>query len=155
MWAATLIPAAAVAALPTVAASIRARFLFRFDATSGTLLEVASIAGANARVLGAVLVAAVAVRAGVARRLLDVVAAAVVLGNAAFVGMALGAYGDRALPWLVHLPLEWAALATALAVYLAARRRPIGLDPILLVGAGLAGLVVAAAFTESYLTPQR
>lgn len=87
--------------------------------------------------------------------LLDLLVAAVVLGNAALVGVAFGAYGARAVPWLVHLPVEWAALGTALALYLTARRRPVGRQIVVRSAVAIAVLVAAAAVTETYLTPQR
>ena len=48
--------------------------------------------------------------------------------NVALVGAALGAYGTRmALAMLPHGPLELAAFATALALYLDARRGPLAI----------------------------
>jgi len=143
---ATLVPATVVAATPGLAASARTALGFTLQPTPPSLNEAASIALANARVAGAILICAYAVaRCPPARRLLDPLVVLIVLSNAALVGVALGAYGTRALPWLVHLPLEWTAFGLALTRYLAPR--PKG-------RAAIAFLLVAAAAVEVRLTPQ-
>lgn len=70
----------------------------------------------------------------------------VLLVNAALPGVAVGGYGVRALSFLVHLPLEWLAIAQSVAVYLDDHRRP---RPLLVVS-----VVLLGALAESFLTPQ-
>jgi hypothetical protein len=70
--------------------------------------------------------------------------------NAALVGAALGAHGTTAVPWLVHLPLEWTALALTATHYAGSRKAGATLGPV----ANVAGLLTAAALVESYATPQ-
>ncbi len=154
LWLLTLTPAAVVAAGPGLAA--RSRDLLGFTLTSrpGSLAEAAGIAGTNARVLTAIVLAAYAAsRAGALRPALDGLVGLVVMANAALVGTALGAYGLDGLPWLVHLPLEWAALAKALAVYLTARRRPLHSVRIARVLVVLVAFTAVAALLETYATP--
>jgi hypothetical protein len=58
----------------------------------------------------------------------------------------MAAYGGRALPFLVHLPLEWWAFAYPTATLAATTPHRIRRTVLLLAFAALA---------ESYLTPQR
>ena len=61
------------------------------------------------------------------RRLGDLVIAALIAENTIAVGLALGRWGDRLLPYVPQLPLEWTALGIAGAAWLTARdggRRP-------------------------------
>jgi hypothetical protein len=69
------------------------------------------------------------------------------------VGAAIGAYGTRILPYLPHLPLEWTAIALALAGYLHARRRQAPGRALLAPALGLAVVLIAAAAIETYATP--
>jgi hypothetical protein len=96
----------------------------------------------------------------VTRPLGDVVLAAVFAGNAVRVGLALGRWQDRLLPYLPHLPLEYLAIAAAAAAWLDARRHPVnGHTEQLRAAAGyaLAAVVVLAlsACVEVLLTPRR
>lgn len=85
-------------------------------------------------------------------RLGDLMILALVLANTAPVGLALGRFGSQLLPYLPHLPLEWAALAASSAAWLAARR---GNPPRVLAAYGIAVLILAspAAVCEVTLTP--
>jgi hypothetical protein len=69
------------------------------------------------------------------------------------VGAAIGAYGTRILPYLPHLPLEWTAIALALAGYLHARERQAPGRALLAPALGLAVVLIAAAALETYATP--
>ncbi len=152
--AATFVPAAAVAAVPRLAASTRRAFGFELQPTPGSLHEAAEIAATNARVVAAVLLAAWGVsRAPIVKPFLDALVVLVGGVNAALIGCAIGSYGIGALPWLVHAPLEVAALAVAAAAYRCSRAQPPGAPPYRSVAVGCAGLVAAAAVVESYLTP--
>ncbi len=155
LWAATALPALAVAALPGAPAAARAALGFSLAPPPPSLAETIGIATTNARVAGAILLAAVAVASAPAiRRLLDAMLVLVLTPNAVLVGVALGAYGAAAIPFLVHLPLEWIAIGNAVSAYLRARRggdrlRPVAAD-VLRIGAVLA----AAAWVEVWLTPR-
>jgi len=74
-------------------------------------------------------------------------------GNVIPVGAAIGAYGTPIVSYLPQLPLEWAALAMALAGYRHARpseRR----GAVLALGAAvIAVTLTAAAALETYATP--
>lgn len=117
LWAATLAVALAVAVIPGVVPAARDAFAFRLDVErAGTWREALSYFLANLRVVAALVLAAWArQRSRAFRPLLDALIVAAVASNAAVVGAALGAYGIAAASWLVHLPLEWAAVALPLA----------------------------------------
>ncbi len=74
--------------------------------------------------------------------------------NTVFAGAALGAYGSRmATAMLPHGPLELAAFALALALYLQARHGPLPTRRLVAVAAGCAALLAIAAALETYLVP--
>ena len=153
LWLATAAAAAAVATAPGAAGAVRSALRFDPRPRRGTLGDAIDIASTNARVAATLLAASVAVAAAPAvRHAFDIVVAVVTAGNTAVVGAAIGAYGAEALRWLPHLPLEWAALAGALAVYL--RARLTGCQPGWCVAATVLALLGGAAGTEVYLTPQ-
>src|SRR5450755_389701 len=90
-----------------------------------------------------------------ARRCSAVVLCFWLVENVIPVGAAIGAYGGRMVAYLPQLPLEWAALATALAGYRYARpsERP---GPRLALSAVLIAVTLAAAAAlETYATPHR
>ena len=89
----------------------------------GTLGELASVIANNLRVLAApFLLAVFHWPAGrITRRLGDVLIAALIAQNTLAVGLALGRWGDRLLPYVPQLPLEWTALGIAGAAWLTAR----------------------------------
>jgi len=155
IWSLTAVPAAIVAATPGLAAAARAELGFALRGSPGTAAEAAGIAANNARVLAAILLTAYAAgRAARVRPALDALVALTVATNAAIVGTALGAYGTRGLPWLVHLPLEWAAIGLVAGSYLERRRAPAPLGALARAAAGAVLIVVAAALIETYATPQ-
>lgn len=53
----------------------------------------------------------------------DVLLAGLLGGNAALVGLALGRWQDRLIPYLPHLPIEYLAIAAAAGAWLVVRRR--------------------------------
>lgn len=150
----TVTVAAFAAAVPGAPSELREGFAFSLEeGHGGSLSEALTYFATNARVIAALLVAAWVrprITAGV---LLDAAAAAVVGINVVVVGLALGAYGFHAIPWLVHLPFEWAALGAASTAIAASRRRR--LSTAALGGiAGSAGLLLAvAASMEAWATP--
>ena len=150
------------------AAETRRLLGFRFAGVPARLDTAASIFAGNARLLAAVFAAILVAQSpwlagGNARRgrvmsaltaAVDTVLALAVAVNVALVGAALGAYGDRmALAMLPHGPLEVAAYALALAVYLHARREPIAARRILAVGAMCLALLGVAALLETFAVP--
>ena len=146
----------------------RAQLAFGFHGIPARLDEALAILANNGRLLTAILAAVLVAQApwlagpdarpGPAltalRAAVDVLLALAVAANAALVGAALGAYGTRmALAMLPHGPLELAAFATALALYLDARRGPLAIHTMLAVAGGCAGALTAAALAEVFLLP--
>ena len=84
----------------------------------------------------------------------DTVLALAVAANVALVGAALGSYGTRmAVAVLPHGPLELAAYALALALYLQARRGPIAACHVVAVGGVCLGGLALAALLETFAVP--
>ena len=74
--------------------------------------------------------------------------------NVCVVGAALGAYGTRmAAAMLPHGPLELAAFALALALYLRARQGPLAPRRLAAVAPACIALLVVAAALETYVVP--
>jgi hypothetical protein len=120
----------------------------------GTLGEFASVIANNLRVLAApFLLAVFRWPAGqVTRRLGDLVIVALIAKNTIAVGLALGRWGDRLLPYVPQLPLEWTALGIAGAAWLTARDG--GRGRVLAVYAlATFALTISAAAIEVELTP--
>src|SRR5450755_732108 len=74
-------------------------------------------------------------------------------GNVIPVGAAIGAYGTPIVSYLPQLPLEWAALALALAGYRYARPSERRGALLALSAAVIAVTLTAAAALETYATP--
>jgi single-strand DNA-binding protein len=120
----------------------------------GSLGDLASIAATNARVLSAPFVLAFfrfpAHRR--TRRLSDLLIAGILGANALRLGLALGRWKFRLLPYVPQLPLEWLAAAIAAAAWLTLRssnRRQTALAYI----AAVLLVVIAAAAVETIATP--
>jgi len=153
LWALTAAPAALIAVVPKAAHTAQAHLNFAFAPADGTPAEALDILLTNGRVLAAITLAAWAAgRSGALRPMLDASVALTAALNVALVGVAIGAYGPRALAWLPHLPLEWAALACALAAYTQHRRTAQPLHTLAAPLAACAPLLVLAALAESYIT---
>ena len=74
--------------------------------------------------------------------------------NAGRVGLAIGAYGTRAIrATAAHLPLELAAMSLAGGAYMQACRQPLTARALAVVAAASALLLVAAATLETYASP--
>lgn len=139
--AAALLALAGVTALGVrlaAAGAVRDLLGFGFAGTPARLGEAAQIFVNNVRLLAAVVLAALVAQlaqrgepgAGPASRavvwLCDAVLIAVAAGHAILVGAGVGAYGGRmVLGLLPHGPVELAAFATGLALYVAARREAV------------------------------
>lgn len=82
----------------------------------------------------------------------DLLGGALVTLNCLRVGLALGRYGTRLVPYIPQLPIEWFALALSASAWIAARN---GGQPRSLRAQGLQTLVAAvtAAAIETWLTP--
>jgi len=118
---------------------------------------VASIGLNNLRVLAApfILVAARFESARGSRLAGDAIVAAILVGNAIAVGLALGRWRGALISFVPQLPIEYLAAATAAAAWLGARRRARLYGPriaVLNVAATIA-LTAAAAAIEVLLTP--
>jgi hypothetical protein len=120
----------------------------------GTLGEVASVVANNLRALAAPFLLTVFhwPRGRVTRRLGDVLIVALIAENTIAVGLALGRWGDRLLPYVPQLPLEWTALGIAGAAWLTARDGSRGRVLAVYALATLA-LTISAAAVEVELTP--
>ncbi len=120
----------------------------------GTPGELASVIANNLRVLAAPFLLAVLRWPGgrLTRRLGDVLIAAVIAQNTIAVGLALGRWGDRLLPYVPQLPLEWTALAIAGAAWLNARDGG-RLRELACYALVTLALTISAAAVEVQLTP--
>ena len=127
-----------------------ARELLRFT-FAGPDASSLQLAAHNARLVAAALLAAAAVpRLGRTRVAVDSVLAAVLVINAAAIGVAIGAYGARAAQALaLHAPLELAAMALAGGALVVAHRGPLPAAALLGVGAAGAALLVIAGVLEA------
>ena len=80
----------------------------------------------------------------------ELLLAGVIAANLAVVGAALGAYGTRMVrAVLPHGPVELAAFALAIALYLQGRHRAIAVRHLIATGAASLGLLAAAAVLEA------
>jgi hypothetical protein len=126
---------------------------FRFGGVRSTPGEAATLALHNARLAaGVLLCAALAPHlARPVRRAVDVGFAALLAGNAAAIGLAIGAYGWRVIAaTALHLPLELAALSLAGGAYMQACKRPLSRPALCATAATSGALLLAAAALESY-----
>jgi hypothetical protein len=126
----------------------------------GTPAEAVAIFGHNARTLVApLLLCAGRWHTGrVTRHLGDLLVAALVVANAALVGAALGRYPAELPAYLLHMPLEDAAVAIAAGAWLGHRLpRRAGVPAPNLAWAATLTLVVAiaAAIIETYAVPHK
>jgi hypothetical protein len=152
----TLAPAIAVAAIPGAAQALRSRLSFALTPYAGSIGEVLSIAASNARVVVAIALAAwVRSRQVALGPTTDVLVGLVVVANTTLVGIAVGAYGAASLPWLIHLPLEWTALAVVLVLHRPHGQRTRHTAACAVAAAVSLAFVGVGAFVETYLTPQQ
>jgi ABC-type glycerol-3-phosphate transport system permease component len=148
---------------PSVAAVARSLSPLALQPSTGSGAQALSIFAHNLRVvalplLGAAALAGLRCRPRVRdtlRGLLDAVICLSLVGNVTLLTLSLAGYGlARLAPWLPHLPVEFAALAIALDVYLTARGGGALSTRLLLVAAGACVVALAlAAVIETYATP--
>jgi hypothetical protein len=159
LWALTLVTNLAAAALPSLASAARDLLSLRLTPTLNpppSIARVLSIAAHNIQTAGWPLLLPLlgARQRAWSRTLADTAVTASVTVNALLVGLALGAYQARLLPYVPQLPLEWAGVAVAPAYWWLNRtdRRSGGRR------AALIALVVSfgmAAIVETVCVPHR
>ena len=149
-----IVVAAAVVWLAGLAEELRSTLRFGFGGVEDSPTEVARLAVHNARLAGGTLICAgVASRLKArARHLVDLLLAALLTFNAAAVGIAIGAYGTRAVTaTAAHLPVEFGAFSLAGGAYMQACNRPLSARELAAAAASTALLLVAAAALETYV----
>jgi hypothetical protein len=126
---------------------------FRFDPPARQPGEALRVAATNLRFVAAALVAAWAVRSRPRLRLpFDITLALLLALNVGAAGLAVGAYGTRALQAVaLHGPLELAAFALAGGAYLAAREGELPSHDLIQAAAVALALVALAAAVEAYV----
>jgi len=87
------------------------------------------------------------------RRAGDVLILGLAAASAIPVGLELGRWHTRLLPYVPQLPLEWAALAVAICAWLTARHDHAPDRQIAILAAATAVLLVGAACLETWCTP--
>ncbi len=92
-------------------------------------------------------------RMGWSRTLTDLALVGDLALNAALVGAALGLHGRALVPWLPHLPLEWAALAVSAGGWLGARSGAIAGRALASRLAFFLALLLVAGALETYAVP--
>lgn len=150
------------------AADARALLDFPFAGMPARAPTAVSIFVNNAAVLGTIFAASAVVQsrwmtraeparasaAVVVLAAVDTVLALEVAVNVLLVGAALGAYGTRmAVAVLPHGPVELAAFARGLALYLDARRAPLATRNAIAVAAGCLAALALAAVLETFAAP--
>lgn len=86
------------------------------------------------------------------RMLADGAVLANLLAAGLLVGGALGGYGLRVLPYLAHVPVEWAGIASGTTAWLIERRRPLAQRERAAISACTTVLLACAAICESCLS---
>lgn len=149
LWVTTLLGAVIGTAVPALAPGARPH-----PTLHGSLNELVSITATNGRVLSAPFLLALFHFPDHrrTRQLGDVFVAGVLEGNALRVGLALGRWQARLLPYVPQLPLEWLAAAVAAAAWLTLRTGAQRQTALAYLAAVLV-LVAAAAAVETLATP--
>jgi hypothetical protein len=150
LWAITL-TAAGLGALPTLIAS-----QLQLDPHATPSMHDVLVTWAhNVRVAGWPLLIAAAglYRERWQRRLGDFLLAASLIMSGALVGAALAAGQQRILPYLVHLPLEWAAVALSATGWLLTSRLRLTRRQLAATSTVFAVLLALAAVLETYAVP--
>jgi hypothetical protein len=161
VWGATL-SAAVVVTLVGEPARLAARQTLGLALTPGhtpppTLAHVLELASHNIPIAAWPLLLGVAgaPRRAPTRALLDALALGCLLANTIPVGAALATYAAHLLPYVVQLPLEWAALALGYGTWLVERRRALrGIERLSCL-AIIALLLLCGALLETFAVPHR
>ena len=152
----SLVAATAVLVVVTgVADDARSALGFGFGGVDRSLAEAARIAIHNAKFAGGTLLCA-AVAPLLPRWALlitDAALATLLAFNAGAVGIAFGAYGQRAIAATApHLPLEFAGLSLAGGAYVHARRQPLSPQAIAAIAGACGVLLAIASLLETYVS---
>jgi hypothetical protein len=124
---------------------------------TGSLGDAASILQNNARVLAApfLLVLLGLPHSRVGRHAGDLTVTALTAASTIPVGLELGRWQGRLLPYLPQLPLEWAALALGVHAWIIARPGHLTVRRLAPLGGVVLGLLICAASLETWATPHR
>lgn len=124
---------------------------------TGSLADALSILANNLRVLAVPFLLWLLRFADsrVGRLLGDLAVGVMVALSSVTVGIALGRWRARLIPYLPHLPLEWAALTVAVATWLVIRTGHAHATQLMALGSTVAVLLCAAAALETWATPHR
>ena len=154
--AATVIVLAAVTVMAAGLGEETRRMLgFGFGGVDRSPTEAARIVMQNGRVAGGTLLcAALAPRVSVrVRRLVFLVLITVLAASASSVGIAVGAYGTRAISAIaVHLPVEFSALSLAGGAYMQACKQALSGRELAAIATATGFLLVVAAALETYVS---
>jgi hypothetical protein len=143
----------AIVSLAGLADEARRTLRFGFGGVDQAPSEVGRLAIHNARFAGGTLLCAgLAPRLKKpARRAVDLLLAGLLTFNAVAVGIAIGAYGTRAITAMAtHLPVELGALSLAGGAYMHACKHPLTARELAAVATATALLLIAAATLETY-----
>ncbi len=148
----TAVGAIAAVIAPSLASSTRPH-----PTLTGSLADGLSILANNLRLLGLPFLLWVLRFADsrLGRMLGDLTVSVMVAISTVTVGIALGRWRVRLIPYLPHLPLEWAALTVAVATWLLIRTGHAHIHQLLALGSTVAVLLFAAAALETWATPHR
>jgi hypothetical protein len=150
----TLLAALTCATVPGWSSAARHAFAFDLSPQHVDVRDALHVFATNARfVIGIALAAWLAHHHHRLAAAVDVLVVAVVVVNVALVGAAIGAYRLAVLPWLIHLPVEWAAIAAAAADYRRARAGGWSWRDATSTTSVAVGLLAIAAVFETYATP--
>ena len=150
----SLVAATALLVVVTgLADDARGALAFGFGGVHRSLAEAARIAIHNGKFAGGTLLCA-AIAPLVPRwglLITDVALGTLLAFNAGAVGLAFGAYGQRAIAATApHLPLEFAGLSLAGGAYLHARRQPLSSRAIAAIAGACGVLLAIASLVETY-----
>jgi hypothetical protein len=124
---------------------------------TGTVGEAAGILLNNLRALAApfLLIILRFPAARITRAVGDVAIAAILTVNCVIVGIQLGRWQGRLLPYLPHLPLEFSALACSTCTWLIARDDTKRRRELAVLAVAMIALLTGAACLETWVTPHR
>lgn len=124
---------------------------------TGTLAEAAGILQNNARVLSVpfLLVALGFPKSRLGRGAGDLVVAGLTVASVVPVGLELGRWQGRLLPYLPQLPLEWAALVLAVYTWIIARSGHMTVRQLAPLATVVLALLTCSACLETWATPHR
>ena len=124
---------------------------------TGSLADAVSILQNNTRVLAApfLLVALGMPQSRLGRGAGDFIVAGLTAAGTVSVGLELGRWGSRLVPYVPQLPLEWAALALAVHAWVTARPGHVTIRELTPLAAIVLALLAGAAALETWATPHR